>query len=277
MKVINSYSSDIKKEKGIVLTRYGLKYFGPDKIYDGKIHQIDLGYRIDKAMKFDEARAYFYEVVDGLLNCINQNEKLKEYFYHYPLGYEDLDFSLSFDYENKGTLKCDDIRAIHIQFNEILYEIIEEEGPSRPILESRGCGLAVMNGYTNEPRCIVRKLPESSDTLEEHELKPKKPDPETVKKAEMNILETLSIVASERNANVTTINECAKSMAEIMARIGYFDEKFLLGLPKANYNSVLAYLFHHNKTILPENLIDYLFSNKIIKNESNCEADAIHK
>src|SRR5579872_1640327 len=113
MKEINIYSSQIKKDKGICRTWYGLDYAGPDKIYDGKIHQIDLGYRIDKAMKFDVARAYFYEVVDGLLERINKNEKLKEYFYHYPVGYEDLHFCLSFDHENKGSLKRDEIRAIH--------------------------------------------------------------------------------------------------------------------------------------------------------------------
>lgn len=164
MKVINEYSSEIKKGKELTLTRYGLHYAGPDKIYDGKIHQVSLGYRIDKGMKFDEARVYFYEVVDGLLDRLNHNDEIKEYFYHHPIGYEDLHFSLSFDYENKGYLKKEEIKSIHIEFNEIFYEIVDEEGPSQPILESRGPGLSIMKGYTKASKCIIRKLPESSDS-----------------------------------------------------------------------------------------------------------------
>ncbi len=48
MREINKYSNIIKKEKNICLRMYGLDYAGEDKVYDGKIHLIDLGYSIDK-------------------------------------------------------------------------------------------------------------------------------------------------------------------------------------------------------------------------------------
>jgi hypothetical protein len=163
---IDDYSSEIKEEKGINRAWYGLHYAGQDKIYDGKIHEISLGYRVDKAMKFEEARSYFYEVADGLLNRINNNEKIKTYFYHYPVGYEDLHFCLAFDYESKGHLKRDDVDSIHIKWNEIFYEIVEKEGPSQPILESQGAGLFMLKGYTGKNRSIIRKLPESLDLNE---------------------------------------------------------------------------------------------------------------
>ncbi len=84
---------------------YGVNYAGEDKIYDGKVHLVDLGYRIDKNMKIEEAQKFFYSLVDGLLENLNRNESLKQYFHHHPLSYKDLYFRLSFDYDGKFHLK----------------------------------------------------------------------------------------------------------------------------------------------------------------------------
>jgi len=48
MKVIDKYSAELKKDKKIRNTSYGLDYAGADKVYDGKIHEVSLGYSIDK-------------------------------------------------------------------------------------------------------------------------------------------------------------------------------------------------------------------------------------
>ncbi|OGN64836.1 MAG: hypothetical protein A3E80_02180 [Chlamydiae bacterium RIFCSPHIGHO2_12_FULL_49_9] len=161
MKVIDQYSAELKREKKIRNTAYGLHYAGPDKVYDGKIHEVDLGYCIDKSMNYDEARVYFYELVDGLLTRINQNEKLKDYFYRFPIGYEDLRFDLSLDYESKGYLKKDEVRSIHIYNNQIFYFLIEKEGFKVPKGDSQ-IPRAIETIMENT-RCIKKPLPEKPD------------------------------------------------------------------------------------------------------------------
>ena len=75
----------------------------------------------------------FYEVFDGLLAYLNDIEEIRDVFFHYPLGYQDLDVALSFDYHSKGYLKKDEIGSIHVLHNEILYKIVEEEGSVNPV------------------------------------------------------------------------------------------------------------------------------------------------
>ena len=75
MEVINNYSQKIEKEKNIINRMYRLDYVGADKIYDGKIHVIALGYSIDKNIQYEEAKKHFYTVVDDLLLIINKDKK----------------------------------------------------------------------------------------------------------------------------------------------------------------------------------------------------------
>jgi hypothetical protein len=160
MDVINKYSDFMKAENDIILRGYGLYYAGQDKIYDGKIHVIDLGYSVDKRMKYDEARDLFYYVVDGLLNKLNGDPSLKDYFYHYPVGYEDLFFRLSFDYEKKGYLKKDDLSMIYIFENKIGYCILSEEGPAQMKQRELGSDVYILEGFSPKEKVIKRKLPE---------------------------------------------------------------------------------------------------------------------
>ena len=119
-KIIDEYSEFIKREKRVYPTSYGLDY-------NGKIHQIDLSYRFDQRMEIEEASDFFYDLVDDLLNKINNNRHLKEYFNHFPIGYEDLKFSLAFDYEEKGFLKAGDTSSIYIRDNKIYYTLVENK------------------------------------------------------------------------------------------------------------------------------------------------------
>jgi len=129
MSVVNEYSKKIEKHEGIRRSGYGLYYLGKDNTYDGKIRAISLGYRVDKNMKYDEARKYFYFVVDGLVDQINKNKQLSEYFPHFPIDYSDLNLYLSFEDKKEGALKRDDVRLIHMSENEIFYLVTTEGKP----------------------------------------------------------------------------------------------------------------------------------------------------
>ncbi len=165
MKTIKKHSKLIKKNAGITLRIYGLSYAGPDKIYDGKIHEIDLGYSIDKNANYNEAKKLFYNLANGLLNELNSNESIKTYFYHYPVGYQDLRLTLSFDYENKGFLKKDDVKMIGIQQNEITYYIVTVDGMTNGLVATEtypGMGTLTFTGW-DSMRTITKKLPEPAE------------------------------------------------------------------------------------------------------------------
>ena len=129
MDVIDDYNKKIKKEKSIELTLYGLEYAGPDKVYDGNIHIIALGYALDKRIQYQEARTLFYEIIDGLLEKLNNAKHLDKCFFNKPLTYKDLDILLSFDYDRKGFLKKGDASLIYVFENKVSCHIIEIEGP----------------------------------------------------------------------------------------------------------------------------------------------------
>jgi hypothetical protein len=166
MDYINAYSKKIKSELEIKRRVHGLRYFGDDKIYDGKIHVISLGFSIDKRMPYKTARELFYKIVDGLLSHLNQ-ESLGEYFYHYPLTYDDLWFSLSFDYEDKGLLKNGDISDIYIFEKKIMYFVVKREELSDGFNFSElAPGICTLEGSSEKTTAYTRPLPEKGDDLD---------------------------------------------------------------------------------------------------------------
>ncbi|MES2272909.1 MAG: hypothetical protein V4487_01810 [Chlamydiota bacterium] len=162
MSVINMYSKIVKKEKNIELRGYGLHHAGPDKIYDGKIHEINLSYSIDKKMKFTEARGLFYSLVDGLLECLNKKESIRNYFRHYPVDYSDLHFRLSFNYDDEVYLSVGDISMIGILENKIKYFIVEEDGGTAQVETKQIIpDVYIGTGLSPKTRCVTKKLPET--------------------------------------------------------------------------------------------------------------------
>jgi len=160
MSEIRKYSNKLEKEQNIELALYGLDAAGPDKVYDAKVHTIVLGYRVDKNMKFDEAKKYFYAVVDGLLDHLNKNEAIQPYFAHYPVTYEDLEFFLAFDYKDKGFLKKDDIDSIHIYMNKIRYYVVQEDGQTDKLhVDWNKPGVSMIE-HEQKTRIITKNLPE---------------------------------------------------------------------------------------------------------------------
>jgi hypothetical protein len=160
MNVIDGYSKSIAIKKGIILRIYGLDYAGRDNVYDGKIHLIDLGYSINKSMKYEEARELFYQLVDGLLEVINKTEYLKKYFYHTPVGYKDISIRLSFDYDKQKILHKDDVYQIAIFENKIMYHFSNGKEPVRMNQRQLSQDVYVFQGFSPEMRAIVRDLPE---------------------------------------------------------------------------------------------------------------------
>ena len=161
MLIIDKYSKKLKKTKDIERRSYGFLWTGPDKIYDGKIHAIVLRYSVDKPLKYDEARKLFYEVADSLIDTINSHKEIGEYFYHYPIGYEDLDIGLAFDYENKRHLKKDDVKSIYISDNEICYFIIDkEDAPDELQKQQVSPEIYILKGFGSKTHAIRKKLPE---------------------------------------------------------------------------------------------------------------------
>lgn len=155
MDEINRYSKGAK-EKGYILDSYGLHYAGEDKKYDGKIHQIDLGYTLKQRMQYENGEMAFYTLVDGLLNRINSNKELSSYFHHYPVTYEDLYFRLSFDHTKK-----DDVKMISIFENEIMYFILEKDGEvEKARLDKIVPDVYFYNGDDAKVRTVIKKLPE---------------------------------------------------------------------------------------------------------------------
>jgi len=167
MDVIFKYSNDLKKD-GIILRSYGLDHAGQDKIYDGKIHEVSLGYSIDKNLQYSEARKLFYHLVDGLLAEINRNQRFRDIFFHFPITYADLELTLSFDYESKGHLNRDDVDQIGIYLNKIYYFISKVDGLKNEIVAKEmvpGMGTLSFTGL-DSTRSIVHSLPEKEeDTL----------------------------------------------------------------------------------------------------------------
>lgn len=161
MSIIKEYSSIMREKDNIELRGYGLHYAGKDKVYDGKIHEINLSYSINKKNKFEDARKLFYSLVDGLLEKLNKNESVKRYFYHYPVSYQDLYFRLNFDYDRKASLNQGDISMIAILENEIMYFIVEEDGGNAE-METREIvpDVYISSGLSLKTRCITKKLPE---------------------------------------------------------------------------------------------------------------------
>src|SRR5262249_6965398 len=146
--------------QNIQLVLYGISGAGPDKVFDAKVHEISLGYRVDKNMKLEEAKKYFYALVDGLLDRLNQSEAVRPFLSHYPVTYADLHLFLAFDYKNKGFLKKDDIDSIHIAMNEILYVIVENDGETDKLhLNQNELGVS-MGHFEQKTRIITKPLPE---------------------------------------------------------------------------------------------------------------------
>lgn len=169
MSVIHGYSETIKKEKNIALRCYGLDYSGEDNVYDGKVHLIDLGYSLDARLHYKEARKIFYIVVDDLLKKINSTESLRKYFFHYPVGYEDLYFRLSFDYDDEGFLRKGEVESINILDNEIMYFFINDEHyVEKTQLNPVSPGVYLQhNNPLEKLRDITRKLPEGPEAEQE--------------------------------------------------------------------------------------------------------------
>lgn len=161
VEIIKKHSRNLEKTKEVELKRYGLDYAGSDKIYDGKIHEINLGYSIEKRMNYKEARILFYSIVDGLLQEINANKRIQQYFYHTPVGYQDLHFGLSFDYSSKGYLRKDDVMKIYIFENRISYLIVEKED-DRPSDRYRRADFEIEHTLSTT-RAIDRDLPEGPE------------------------------------------------------------------------------------------------------------------
>jgi hypothetical protein len=161
VQIIKDYSKKLEKKEGIELTSYGLNYTGPEREYEGKINEIEVGYKIEKNMKYKEARSLFYSIVDGLLDEINSSCQNKTHLYHNPLGYQDLWVSLSFDRSGTGRLKKDDVSMIYIYENRISYLIVDKED-ERPADRYRRADLEIEH-MLSSTRCIKRELPEGPE------------------------------------------------------------------------------------------------------------------
>ncbi len=158
---ILDYSKKIKKEKGIELREYGA--IGPrsNSAFDGKIHGVNLGYSINQNLGLDDAKALFFSIVDGLIDWLNKNESIGSCFAHYPVGYGDFYFRLSFDYDSKGCLHQDDVVMIAILENEIMYFFAEEDGATTQFETKKIIpNVCMTNGFSRKLRCVTEKLPE---------------------------------------------------------------------------------------------------------------------
>ncbi len=160
MLVINEYSKLMEMEKGIRNTLYGLDYAGLDKIYDGKIHVIALGYSINKKMEYEEGRKYFYLVVDKLIEQINKNTNLEKYFFHYPIDYRDLEFHLSFEEDKNEIPMRGKLDSIHIVRNEIFYEIVDQEGFNHPEIDELIPDVYITKDLLSRNHSIIRTISE---------------------------------------------------------------------------------------------------------------------
>ncbi len=160
---ILDYSKKIKKERGIELRSYGATGPRGNKAFDGTIYGFDLGYSIDKNVGVDEAKILFFSIVDELIDVLNSRESFKEYFHHYPIGYEDFYLRLNFDYDEKGHLHQNDIVMVAILDNELKYFLAEEDGATTALQSNRIIrDVYVTTGFSSKMRCVTEKLPEKN-------------------------------------------------------------------------------------------------------------------
>jgi hypothetical protein len=157
--IIDEYSAELKKEKKICRRLYGMEWAGPDKIYNGKIHKIVLGFSIDANYQREEAKQIFFGLVDELINKINQNLELKDNFQRFPIEYQDFYFHLSFDYEDKGHLKKGDVDSISIFENKLLIHEVENEKKPQMKTEEVSPEIFILKGFESNTKCIREPLP----------------------------------------------------------------------------------------------------------------------
>ena len=163
---MNRYSKRLEKEKGLEQKMHGLnqrKVHEPD---DNAIDTISITYSIDRHMGYQEARALFYEIADGFIAHMNKEKHLLQYFYKPPIGYEHLDFRLSFDYSHVGYLKIGDVAYIQIEGNEISYSIVEKESPEQiEFIPTGDSEVFTLGNFCFNTRWVTRQLPETEQDI----------------------------------------------------------------------------------------------------------------
>jgi hypothetical protein len=155
MSEILSYSRTLKKEKNLTLFIRGLSYSGLDKVYDGKIHTVTIGYLTDMNIQIDEARILLYSVVDSFLAHLNSLSHLQNYYANYPLSYENIDCCLGFSFRDNN-LKKDNVSSAHLLWKKAVYRIVEN--PTSDLLTHRKMSDDVYileNGYERTQSIVL--------------------------------------------------------------------------------------------------------------------------
>src|SRR5690349_19329235 len=89
---IFSYSEELKKTKGLELSRYG-------GCFNDGIKKLSIGYQSTARLDLRQTRKLFIETLEFLLIQINKDPSLKEYLNPYPFKPENLDVSISFPWD----------------------------------------------------------------------------------------------------------------------------------------------------------------------------------
>jgi len=159
---IHKYSNSLEEKRKIELKMYGLDR---NLIHEPGDHTIDtfvLTYGIDRQVGYQEARTLFYEVADGFIAHMNKETELFQYFYKPPIGYEHLDFKLSFDYDRAGHLKVGDIAAVLIRDGKIHYSVVEKESPEQiEFIPTGDSEVFTLGNFCFNTHWVTRSLPET--------------------------------------------------------------------------------------------------------------------
>ena len=163
---IHRYSNRLDEEKGIELKMYALNLNKIHELDDNTIDTIHSAYSLKQHIGYKEARTLFYEIANGFIEHMNAQKDLLQYFYKPPIGYEHLDFKLSFNYGNAGHLEVGEISAVLIRNGKIHYSIVEKESPAQIEFVTTGDPeVFTLGNFCFNTRWVSRQLPETEQDI----------------------------------------------------------------------------------------------------------------
>ncbi|MFT4553153.1 MAG: hypothetical protein ACI9S8_001789 [Chlamydiales bacterium] len=102
-RITNSYNRTLKKN-------HGLQVIGSGGAMMDNVKKINLHYTAYKRLSIQEARTLYIEVIEGLLEKVNTDDKLRPFLHNYPFEIKNLDISIRFE-DSPGTRVPEDYVA----------------------------------------------------------------------------------------------------------------------------------------------------------------------
>lgn len=155
--ITSSYNKTLKK-------KHGLRVIGSGggMMYD--VEEIGLHYVSDKRLNIQETRILFTDIVEGLLEKINADKKLRPFLHNYPFTIENLDISISFADASAQWISENFVAlAFNNSQNKIVYEAYTPHPPHKDSLLTGSFKSLHEETYTEALRMITLESQKTRD------------------------------------------------------------------------------------------------------------------